>query len=112
VGYLRSAAIDPECDRDYAFDLPAVTGIDDIEFGQATVLVGDNGTGKSTLVKALAVAAGFNAEGGSKNLRFTTYATHSLLSRGLVLTWDRMPKWGWFIANGETLAPTIEPDMG
>ncbi|MGH3793661.1 MAG: AAA family ATPase [Pseudonocardiaceae bacterium] len=32
--------------------------------GAVTFLVGDNGTGKSTLIEALAVAAGFNAEGG------------------------------------------------
>ncbi|MGH3865696.1 MAG: hypothetical protein ACRDQ4_06065 [Pseudonocardiaceae bacterium] len=32
-----------------------------------TFLVEDNGTGKSTLVEALAVAAGFNAEGGSQS---------------------------------------------
>ncbi len=40
-----------------------------------TILVGDNGTGTSTIVEALAVAAGFNAEGGSRNLRFETYAS-------------------------------------
>ena len=42
-----------------------------------TFLVGDNGTGKSTLVEALAAAAGFNAEGGSQSFRFATRATDS-----------------------------------
>jgi predicted ATPase len=37
-----------------------------------TFLVGENGSGKSTLIEAIAVAAGFNAEGGSRNFRFTT----------------------------------------
>ncbi|MEV4658827.1 AAA family ATPase [Micromonospora sp. NPDC049301] len=39
-----------------------------------TFLVGDNGTGKSTLIEAIAVAAGFNPEGGSVNFRFSTRA--------------------------------------
>ena len=34
-----------------------------------TFFVGENGTGKSTLLEAIAVAYGFNAEGGSKNFR-------------------------------------------
>ena len=41
--------------------------------------MGENGTGKSTLLEALAVAWEFNAEGGTKNFRFTTRASHSPL---------------------------------
>ena len=77
--------------------LPAVRALRDIEFGSVTILVGDNGSGKSTIVEALAVAAGFNAEGGSRNLRFETYATHSDLAEQLVLRWERRPRWGWFL---------------
>ena len=44
-----------------------------------TFFVGENGTGKSTLLEAIAVAYGFNAEGGSKNFKFSTNATHSEL---------------------------------
>src|SRR5439155_12118710 len=68
-----------------------------IEFAPVTFLVGDNGTGKSTLIEALAVAAGFNPEGGSRNLRFGTYATHSGLFQHLELVWSRRPRWGWFL---------------
>jgi ABC-type branched-subunit amino acid transport system ATPase component len=39
----------------------AVVGLD-VELGSATVLVGDNGSGSSTPVEALAVAAGFDGE--------------------------------------------------
>lgn len=42
-----------------------------------TILVGENGTGKSTLIEAIAVAYGFNPEGGTKNFNFATHATHS-----------------------------------
>ncbi len=81
----------------YPFELPAVRALPDIEFAPVTVFVGDNGTGKSTLVEALAVAAGFNAEGGSRNLKFETFATHSALASSLRLRWSRRPRWGWFL---------------
>jgi predicted ATPase len=35
----------------------------------ATVLVGENGSGKSTVLEVLAAALGLNAEGGSRNTR-------------------------------------------
>lgn len=37
-----------------------------------TFFVGENSSGKSTLLEAIAVALGFNAEGGSRNFRFAT----------------------------------------
>jgi predicted ATPase len=46
---------------------------------RATILVGENGSGKSTIVEALAVALGMNAEGGSNHMRFSTRASHSAL---------------------------------
>jgi predicted ATPase len=63
-----------------------------------TFLVGDNGTGKSTLIEAVAVAAGFNAEGGSQNFRFATRATESSLGDALILRWGtRKPRTGFFL---------------
>jgi predicted ATPase len=50
-----------------------------------TFLVGENGTGKSTLVEAIAVAAGFNAEGGSKHFSFATRRTESELHKSIRL---------------------------
>ena len=54
-----------------------------------TFFVGENGTGKSTLLEALAVRLGFNAEGGSKNFNFATKETHSEL--GEILEIGRGP---------------------
>ena len=42
-----------------------------------TFLIGENGIGKSTILEGLAVALGFNAEGGSKNLVFATTESHT-----------------------------------
>ncbi|MGH3869267.1 MAG: AAA family ATPase [Pseudonocardiaceae bacterium] len=75
----------------YPFGLPVVTALR--EHGRlvldpgVTLLTGDNGTGKSTLVEAVAAAAGFNPEGGSKSFRFATRATESDLGQHLRLTW-------------------------
>lgn len=70
----------------YPFSVPAVRLLDTLEFHpRVTFLVGENGTGKSTLIEAIAVAAGFNAEGGSKNFNFATRKTHSPLHEVLQL---------------------------
>lgn len=84
-------------EEEYPFGLPAVQSLSKVRFGAVTVLVGDNGTGKSTIVEAIAVASGFNAEGGSRNLRFATHQTHSTLHEHLVLRWSKRPSWGWFL---------------
>ena len=62
-----------------------------------TFFVGENGTGKSTLLEAIAVAYGFNAEGGSRNFDFSTEDTHSELYRHLTLSKSSYPKDGFFL---------------
>lgn len=62
-----------------------------------TFLVGENGTGKSTLLEAVAVAYGFNAEGGTRNFMFSTSSTHSTLCNCLTLARSRMAKDGFFL---------------
>lgn len=62
-----------------------------------TILVGENGTGKSTLLEAVAVACGFNPEGGSRNFNFSTNATHSELYKCLRMVRRAYPKDGYFL---------------
>ncbi len=69
-----------------------------LEFlSRVTFFVGENGTGKSTLLEAIAVAYGFNPEGGSKNYRFATSESHSGLWENLTLVKHRFPKDGFFL---------------
>ncbi len=97
---LRTAALADDAPKDgYPFDLPAARSLP-IEFSSGvTLFVGENGTGKSTLIEAIAVAAGFNPEGGSGHIRFETQATHSELARHLDLTWRAAKRLrpGWFL---------------
>ncbi|MEZ5248087.1 MAG: AAA family ATPase [Ilumatobacteraceae bacterium] len=96
--FLRTLGLAPDASRTgYPHDIPAVAALDDLEFGALTMLVGENGSGKSTIIEAVAAATGFNAEGGSRNLRFATHDTHSTLVRDLELRWARRPPWGWFL---------------
>jgi predicted ATPase len=70
----------------YPFCLPVVRHLETLDLHPAvTFLAGENGSGKSTLLEALAVAWGFNAEGGTKNFRFGTRASHSVLHEYLRL---------------------------
>ena len=63
-----------------------------------TFFVGENGSGKSTLLEAAAIACGFNAEGGTKNYRFSTYDSHSQLYEALRISKGfRTPGWGYFL---------------
>src|ERR1022692_1856427 len=92
-GFIRQVRLDPGAGQErYPFSLPAVRWLSqagglDIAPG-VTFLVGENGTGKSTLLEAVAVAAGLNAEGGSQNFRFVTRASESSLGNDLILTWS------------------------
>ena len=97
-GIRLHGAYDPNC---YPFNIPAVRYLS--KAGNlplekpVTFFVGENGTGKSTLVEAIAVAMGFNVEGGSRDFFFTTQRTHSNLCDYLTISKTMTPKDGFFL---------------
>ncbi len=102
-GFIEQVRLEPHVGTGrYPFTLPVVRYLDragglDLD-PRVTFLVGDNGTGKSTLVEALAVAAGFNAEGGSQSFRFATRSSESSLGDHLILRWGTCkPRTGYFL---------------
>lgn len=80
--------IKPEYERkEYPYNIPAIRNLNEFEFkSNVTFIIGENGTGKSTLIEAIAVRAGFNPEGGSTYLNYHTYDTHSTLYNDIKLT--------------------------
>lgn len=70
----------------YAGNLPAIKAIKRLKLHpKVTFFIGENGTGKSTLLEAIAVADGFNAEGGTRNFQFASRDSHADLYKWLRL---------------------------
>ncbi len=102
AGFLRSVSLLTEEVGDfgaYPFSIPAIRTLQTLHLDPGvTFLVGPHGSGKSTLVEAIAVAAGFNPEGGSQNFNFSTRVSHSILHDRIRLTRGvRRPQRGYFL---------------
>jgi len=84
---------------DYPFCLPVVRNLTELQLHpKVTYFIGENGTGKSTLLEAVAVAYGLNPEGGSRNFAFSTRSSHSDLFRYLrVVKGIHKPKESFFL---------------
>ena len=100
--YIAEVMLDSEpLSEAYLKNIPAIKHLlkgNTIKFNSpVTFFVGDNGTGKSTLLEAIAVAYGFNAEGGSRNFSFSTNATHSDLFEHITLAKRNFAKDGYFL---------------
>ncbi len=96
-GFRINWSLIPE--DDYLRDIGTVRKLDGLIFQKpVTIFTGENGTGKSTILEALAVAAGFNPEGGSRNYRFSTYDSHSSLCDAIrLIRGSRREVWGYFL---------------
>ena len=104
--YLQYARIewDKVEDKDrYPFSLSAVKKLENVKFDKAvTFIVGENGSGKSTILEALAAGMGLNPEGGNMNTRFSTSSTHSVLHQKIrCVKGYKRPK-DWFFLRAES----------
>lgn len=100
--YLIQASIRPGVEIDpgcHPFDIPAVRDLGSFEFHpNVTFFVGENGAGKSTVLEAIALALGFGAEGGTRNVRFPSSGAVSPLHESLRLARGTpRPRDGYFL---------------
>jgi len=99
--YIRSLSLNRKNINsfdDYPFNLPAISNLSTLDFHpRVTFIVGENGAGKSTILEAIAVACGFNPEGGTKNFNFSSRDTHSELNKYIrLIKGVYYPKDGFF----------------
>jgi predicted ATPase len=103
--YLKRVRLDPARVADaaaYPFCLPFLQKGFELAFDHAiTIIVGENGTGKSTLLEGIAVLSGYDEAGGGKGYRPVDHSRAlevmgGTLSQALRASW--MPKItnGWF----------------
>ena len=83
----------------YLRKIEAINGLEHLEFKKPiTFLVGENESGKPTLLETIAVCYGFNPEGGTKNYSFSTYDSHSELCNAMRIEKGiRRAKGGYFL---------------
>jgi predicted ATPase len=83
----------------YPFSLKIVQKLKCLKLHKSvTFIAGENGTGKSTLLEAIAIASGYNPEGGTKNFNFATRASHSILHEYIQLVrGTKKPRGGFFL---------------
>jgi predicted ATPase len=103
--YLRRVWLEPARISDraaYPFCLPFLHDDFELSFDRSiTIIVGENGTGKSTLLEGIAVLAGYDEAGGGKGYRPVDHsnameAMGGQLSSAFRASWLPMVTNGWF----------------
>lgn len=84
---------------EYPFDIPIIHCLEEIKFEKPiTFIAGENGSGKSTIIEAIAVSIGLSAEGGTRNMMYETFNSTSVLDKYLTLLKSGLqPNWKYFL---------------
>ncbi len=86
--FLKEAVCDITClDEDhFIHDIECIRNLKSLKFPKnITFFVGENQSGKSTLLEAIAICYGLNKDGGTMNYNFSTFDDTSNLSDALTL---------------------------
>jgi predicted ATPase len=97
--YLRQVMLPEDRPDCWPYTIPAFRGLEKLEFAPVTLLAGDNGTGKSTLLEALAVKLALPAVGRTDAARDETLAALRPLARSMTLTFERRPVCKFFLRS-------------
>ncbi len=104
--YLRSVELKrdlvPSFDE-YPFSVPVIRNLEKIEFHpDVTFIIGENGTGKSTLIEGIATKIGFDPGGGTKNITSTGVTDDHALRNYLALTQSHKRPGDFFFLRAES----------
>lgn len=116
-GFIRELVLNRAQVRsfdDYPYSIPAIRQLDRLSLNSAvTFFVGENSSGKSTFIEAIAFLAGFNPEGGSKNFNARLHPSESSLREHLKLVRNVRREKSPFFLRAETMFNvSIEIEQG
>jgi predicted ATPase len=100
--HLRSISLNREkpLPTKFPFSVPAIQGLESLEFvSPLTFLVGENGSGKSTVLEAIAVAAELPSIGSQDVRDDATLLPYQELSKYLKWVWNKRIRNGFFMRS-------------
>jgi predicted ATPase len=96
--FLRSIAVARKGGEGFPFSVPAVRTLPTLSFDTpVTFLVGENGSGKSTVLEALALACKLPTVGSAEGIQDATLKAQRALAKSLKVVWDRRTARGFFL---------------
>lgn len=106
--YLRQAILADERPAYWPYTIPALKNLEQLVFtAPVTLLSGDNGTGKSTLLEALAVKLSLPAVGRMDAGRDETLAGLRPFARGMRLVFEKRPALKFFLRSEDFFNFTV-----
>ncbi|MDR6224929.1 AAA family ATPase [Desmospora profundinema] len=83
---------------EYPFCISAIQTLDSLTFDSpVTFFVGENGSGKSTIMEAIADQCGFHTAGGSRDHTYNVHQSESILGEYIRLSWFPKVTNGFFL---------------
>ena len=98
--FVKSVKLNKEKidNSEYPFNIKCLEEFGEIKFeSPVTFFYGENGVGKSTLMEAIAINLGLNPEGGSNNMKFSSYDDYSDLYQYLTIGKFGVPRTKFFL---------------
>lgn len=100
--HLRSVSLNQDMDMPdgFPFDVPVIRNLETLQFPTSiTFFVGENGSGKSTVLEAIAAAAELPTIGSTETERDTTLDSIQRLSNRLKWVWSKRTRTGFFMRS-------------